>query len=88
MSEDAWEYLGWVGIKSQVLHYLRIVGADRDEEGRFLIKGDVMTFLGLGGENAETLVGAKTVYYSNGKSCGLAAGLRSTSYGSAAYVIM
>lgn len=79
---------GWSGIMSQMLHYLRTVGADHDDDGRFLISGDVVTFLGMGGENAETVVGPETLYYIAGHAYGLAAGLGTTSYGSRPYVII
>jgi hypothetical protein len=80
--------LGWTGIMSQVLHYLRVVGADQSEDGRFLIRGDVVTFLGMGGDNAETVVGPDAVYFVGGQEYNLAAGLRSTSYGVGVHVII
>ncbi len=79
---------GWVGVMSQVLHYLSVVGADRDEDGKFLVTGDVVTFLGMGGENAETVVGPDACYFVNGRKANLASGLGSTSYGTRPVVIM
>jgi len=80
--------LGWVGVMSQVKHYLRTVGADQDNDGKFLIRGDVVTFLGLSGDNAETVVGPNTVYFRNGQASSLVFGLRSTSYGTVTHVII
>ena len=72
---------GWIGITSQVLHYLGVVGADRDEEGKFIVSGGLYSFLGMAGENAEVVIDSEAKYYINGRPCGLAAGMRSTSYG-------
>jgi len=79
---------GWCGVKRELLHYLRIVGADQDEEGRFILSGDVVTFLGMDGDNAETVVGPDACYYVDGQPGGLASGLGSTSYGSRPFVII
>ncbi|MBA7528377.1 hypothetical protein ES705_20560 [subsurface metagenome] len=80
---------GWIGLMGQVLHYLRVVGADRDEDGRFVTAGGdgVASFLGLEGENVDAVINADVVYFVGGKPCGLAAGLRTTSYGLGAVVI-
>ena len=80
--------LGWAGIMSNVLHYLRVVGADRDPDGKFLVSDDIVTFLGMPGENAETLVSAEAKYFIDGQGCPLAVGLRSTSAGVAVHVII
>ena len=79
--------IGWSGINSQVLHYLGVVGADRDEKGQFLVSGGVFTFMGMGGENAEMVIDGEAKYFINGQPCGLAAGLGSTSYGVKVMVI-
>ena len=82
------DYAGWIGINRQMLHFLRVVSADRDKEtGRFLVAGSIISFLGLTGENAEIVVGADAKYFVNGQPCGLAAGLHSTSYGMKVQVI-
>lgn len=70
--------LGWFGQPDQMLHYLRTVGADRDAEGQFLVAG-MPVVLGLGG--LDVVVPTETVYFVGGQPCGLAAGLRGTSYG-------
>jgi hypothetical protein len=87
MTDELYKYEGWFGVKSQVLHYLRVVGADRDEEGRFILKGEVASYMGLGGENVDVAIPAETQYFVNGQPRNLAAGLRSTSYGLKVYVI-
>ena len=80
--------LGWTGVMSNVLHYLHVVSADRDDDGQFLVHGDIVTFLGMSGENAETLVGSNATYFVDGYPAPLAAGLRTTSYGTAAHIII
>lgn len=81
------KYRGWTGINRQLLHYLRIVGADRDEEGKFLVAGSIVTFMGIGGEDADVVVGGDAVYFMQGQPCNLAAGLKTTSYGMGVIVI-
>jgi hypothetical protein len=82
------DHAGWIGINRQMLHFLRVVGADRDKEtGRFLVAGSIVSFLGLTGEDAEIVVGADAKYFIDGQPCGLAAGLHSTSYGMKVQVI-
>jgi hypothetical protein len=77
---------GWIGMANQVEHFLAVVGADRDEEGRFLIGGPsaVVSFMGAG---EEVVVPADAVYFVGGKPCPLVAGLRTTSYGMGVVVI-
>jgi hypothetical protein len=78
---------GWIGMLSQVTYFLRVVRADKDEDGKFLVDGDVASFLGQPGENVEVVVPAGTCYFVGGQRCNLAAGLRSTSYDVGVYVI-
>jgi formylmethanofuran dehydrogenase subunit C len=78
---------GWIGIMRQLLYYLEVIGADRDESGKFLVRGSVCSFLGLGGEDAEVVVGGDAEYFVGGAAKNLAAGLRSTSYGLGVRVI-
>lgn len=82
-SEAVASYGGWIGMAGQVEHYLAMVGADRDEQGRFLVGGSVV--VGMGGE--EVVLGNDAYYLAGGQKCNLAAGLRSTSYGVAVAVI-
>jgi hypothetical protein len=72
---------GWIGVMRELLHYLSVVGADRDDAGNFLVRGSICSFLGLGGEDAEVVVGGDAEYFVGGAARNLAAGLRSTSYG-------
>jgi hypothetical protein len=73
---------GWIGTNGQILHFLRVVGADQDSEGRFIITGEgVISFMGMGGEDAECIVPAATCYRKGGRDIPLAAGLAGTSYG-------
>jgi hypothetical protein len=79
---------GWIGTNSQVLHYLRVVGADRDEQGRFIITtGGVFAFLGDTSEAADAVVDSEACYLVGGKPVNLAAGLGTTSYGMRVTVI-
>jgi hypothetical protein len=81
------ENAGWFGRMGQVLHLLRTVGADTDEDGKFLIRGTVSSFMGLGGENADVVVGADAKFLRNGLECSLPLALRGTSYGMSVTVI-
>ena len=81
------DHAGWIGINRQLLHFLRVIGADRDEDGKFLVTGSIVTFLGLGDLDAEVVVGAGAKYFIDGQPAGLAAGLHSTSYGMKVQVI-
>ena len=74
--------MGWVGRADQVMHYLRTVGADRGEDGRFIIRGTgVATFMGSTDPGADVAVAGDVDYFVGGKPCNLAGGLRGTSYG-------
>ncbi len=74
---------GWFGLSSQLLHFLWTVGADRDEDGKFLVGG--MVAAGLGG--GDIVLGAEAVYFVGGQPRGLASGLAGTSYGMSVMVI-
>lgn len=73
--------MGWIGIRRELDYYLSVVGADRDEEGKFLIRGSIVSFMGIEGENAEIVVSDETEYFVGGRGCNLSSGLGSTSYG-------
>jgi len=87
---DEYKYMGWSGRNDQVLHFLRIVGADRDDDGRFILTpvDAVVFFLGIVTETADVVVNPQARYYVDGKGYSLVAGLRGTSYGHAVQVIM
>lgn len=79
---------GWIGRNSQVKHYLKIVGADRDDQGRFLVsEPGVASFLGMAGDDVDVVISTDVKFYVRGHERGLASGLRSTSYGLGVYVI-
>ena len=43
--------MGWIGEMASVIETLENAAADKDEEGRFLIRGaEIITLLGLGQE--------------------------------------
>lgn len=81
--------MGWFGTKGQLLHYLRVVGADQDEDGRFLIRGaGVVSFLGIDlGDQTEIVVDNDAEYFIKGQPCSLTSGLAQTSYGLNVHVI-
>jgi len=75
---------GWIGTDAQLQHVLRSFGCDRDVDGRFLVGGNIMSFLGAG---EEFVVGADAVYYVDGKPHNLVSALGATSYGQRIVVI-
>ena len=78
---------GWVGTMREMKWYLHVVNADRDEEGKYLVSGNIASFMGMEGENVEVVVGPDACYYVGGHRAGLAAALGSTSYGCRPIVI-
>jgi hypothetical protein len=71
--------MGWIGRCDQITYTLGIVGADKDEDGRFLLyNAPVTSFLGMG---EECVVPDETSYLVGGNKCSLAGLLNSTSYG-------
>ena len=80
---------GWVGRESQLLDFLRMVGADQDEEGRFILDGgDVTVFLGGAGvENPDVVVPEEARYFVNGQQRSLASGLVDAGHGVGVTVI-
>ena len=68
---------GWMGLRSDLLHVLRIANADHDAEGNFYIDGTVIT--GLGGE--EIVIDPSAHYYVCGRPLPLATLMNNTSYG-------
>lgn len=77
--------MGWIGTNKQLQHTLNVVGADKDQEGRFLIyNSELVSFLGLG---EEYVIDDDTSYSVNGKKLNLAHLMASTSYGLSITVI-
>ena len=71
---------GWIGAEADVLWFLEVVVADRDDVGKFLIgAAGIIHFLGRPG--GEVVVPGDTVYFVSGQPVRLAAALRQTSYG-------
>jgi len=80
---------GWIGTQSQLLHYLRVIGADRDKDEKFLVRGDIVSFMGIDiGPSTDMVVGPDAEYIRGGRAYNLAAGLGRTSYGSCPIVII
>lgn len=76
--------MGWIGPTSQLLHALDVAGADRDDEGNFLITTHPV-ITGIGGE--EAVVHDRCTYLRRGQPLSLAGLMNSTSYGTAVTVI-
>lgn len=71
--------MGWSGDIHHVLHALRTVCAERDDEGKFLIIRDAPPFfLGCG---PDCVVSDECMYLLNGREISLASLMNSTSYG-------
>ena len=71
--------MGWIGYIDKVQHVLSTIGADKDQEGKFLIYGKPpVTFLGIG---EEMLISDQTEYSVKKQRFGLAVLMNSTSYG-------
>ena len=68
----------------QLAYYLRTVHADRDADGRPILSGLTVSFLGAG---QDYVIGDDARYYVDGQPRGLAIGLRGTSYGMKVTVI-
>lgn len=80
--------MGWIGIKRQMIHFLETVNADKDENGAFIILGEMPAFfLGMDGDNAEVVISDRVFYSINGEPANLVAGLGITSYGQKVNVI-
>jgi hypothetical protein len=75
----------WFGRTAQLIHFLRVVGADKDDAGQFIVGGQIAAFLGLPDE--DVVVGEDAYYLKGGQRMGLASGLRGTSYGMAVTAI-
>ena len=74
--------MGWMGTNGELRHVLRVFGAERDEQGRFLIVGDMpATFLGMGGENADVVVSDDVKCLIGGQEVSVAHLCNQTSYG-------
>lgn len=74
--------MGWMGTNGQLLHVLRTFRADTDDQGRFLIVGEMpATFLGIGGENSEVVVSDEVKCLIGGQEVSVAHLCNQTSYG-------
>ncbi len=83
---------GWMGVVRAVTNYLRVVGADQDADGRFILvtpKGSgLVSFMGLPlNEGSDVIVPGNVQYLVGGHPSNLALGLSSTSSGLSIYVI-
>jgi len=76
--------LGHACSRAQLETLLRVCGCDTDPDGRFVVGGTIVSFMGAG---EEFVVGADAVFYRAGRPVSLAVALRGTSYGHAVEVI-
>ena len=71
--------MGWIGNSNELSYTLQVMGADKDETGRFKIYNSApVSFMGC---DDETVVDDDCCYSVNGKKASLAGALNSTSYG-------
>ena len=83
---------GWMGVVRAVTNYLRVVGADQDKDGRFVLlapgDGGLISFMGMPlNEGSDVIVPHNVQYLVDGHPSNLALGLSSTSSGLSVYVI-
>ena len=64
--------MGWIGTNQSVLDFLRNVRADTDEDGRPIVRGVVVSFMGAG---EELVVGDEAQYRVGGEWFSLPGGL-------------
>lgn len=76
--------MGWIGSNNELLHVLRTFGVDRDEDGKFHVDGQIVSFMGAG---EEMVVGDDAVAYIEGKPRNICNMLEVTSYGKKVEVI-
>ena len=69
---------GWVGGKEELRAALIVAGADRDDEGAFILSGNITSFMGAGDE---FVVGADAVYFVGGEAKSLVEALGQTGGG-------
>lgn len=71
----------------QVLHVLRTFGADQDPDGKFVVGGMIMSFMGMSGPDVDVVVGADAFFMKGGEKVMLVPCLGMTSYGNKVVVI-
>lgn len=70
--------MGWSGDINELLHVLRTLGADQDEQGKFIVSGGICLFMGIG---PDCVVDDEAKYMKGGEWYSMAAALGATSYG-------
>lgn len=75
MTEDM---IGWFGLKVELMNYLESEGADKDEDGKFILTGGRIS---IGFDEEEVLIPADTGYMVKGVARLLASRLRATPHG-------
>jgi hypothetical protein len=75
------EKRGWIGTLGQLKSVLRTFKGDTDEEGAYLVRGGITTFMGQTGDDAECVVSGGAEFRCGGKWFNVATALRQTSYG-------
>ena len=64
-------------LESQLHTVLACFKCDRDNEGKFIVRGNITSFMGAG---QEFLIDETAQYYSNGNWCNLLSAVKATSY--------
>ena len=64
--------MGWFGDSAEIMGYLSVIGADKNDEGQFIIAGAPVT---VGLDPREVVVPDETVYFVDGKPIPLAANM-------------
>lgn len=76
--------MGWIGSHEELLQALRTFKVDQDEEGKFCVGGQIVSFLGAG---EEFVVGDSAIVYVNGEPKNLCSLLETTNLGKKVTVI-
>lgn len=70
--------MAWIGSQRELTYFLSVIGADKGDDGRFIISGEPPLY---GLDPDEVVIPDGTTYFVRGRAAGLAAALGSTSYG-------
>ena len=70
--------MGWSGDINQILSVLSVLGADQDEQGNYLVRGNIISFMGIG---PDCVVDDEAEYRKGGDWCNLVSAMGMPSYG-------
>jgi len=69
----------------ELMNFLRVMGCDQDETGKFVVSGDIVSFMGMG---QEMVIGPEARFYMGGKPVPLAAAYGNTTGRGRCHVII